>query len=154
MKSCTKVSLEKTDGIVREVIYPVASEETLRDVVQEIETNGTVYHQRVHKIVRASYSRHYRRSLPKLLETLEFRSNNDVHRPVIEALELLKKYKDSKQRFFSAEDDVPIEGVLKNDRQELVTETDAKGNKRINRINYEIYVLQAGATRKSGIAQK
>ncbi len=145
-----KVSLEKTDGIVREVIYPVASEETLRDVVQEIETNGTVYHQRVHKIVRASYSRHYRRSLPKLLETLEFRSNNDVHRPVIEALELLKKYKDSKQRFFSAEDDVPIEGVLKNDRQELVTETDAKGNKRINRINYEIYVLQALRERLRG----
>ena len=57
-----------------------------------------VYHQRVHKIVRASYSRHYRRILPKLLETLEFRSNNDVHRPVIEALELLKKYKDSLYR--------------------------------------------------------
>ena len=69
---------------------------------------------------------------------------------MIEALELLKKYKDSKQRFFSAEDDVPIEGVLKNDRQELVTETDAKGNKRINRINYEIYVLQALRERLRG----
>ena len=123
-----KVSLEKPNGRVKNVIYPVASKEKLRDIVTEYESNGRSYHHRVHKIVRSSYRRHYRRVLPQILETLEFRSNNDIHRPVIEALELLKKYKDSKQRYFSPEDNVPMEGVLKSAMQEILTETDDEGN--------------------------
>ena len=38
--------------------------------------------------LRSSYTGHYRRGLIGLLDTLEFRSNNDIHRPVIEALNL------------------------------------------------------------------
>jgi hypothetical protein len=41
--------------------------------------------------MRASFANHYRRMIPILLSMLEFRSNNDIHRPVIQALELLKK---------------------------------------------------------------
>jgi hypothetical protein len=33
--------------------------------------------------MRRSYQAHYRRLLPPLLETLEFRSNNEAHRPVV-----------------------------------------------------------------------
>ena len=40
--------------------------------------------------MRASFANHYRRMIPQLLELLEFRSNNDLHRPVIEALELAR----------------------------------------------------------------
>lgn len=46
--------------------------------------------------MRASFASHYRRMIPQLLEMLEFRSNNDIHCPVIQALELLKKYAQSK----------------------------------------------------------
>lgn len=42
--------------------------------------------------MRSSFASHYRRMIPLLLEALEFRSNNDQHRPVILALEILKKY--------------------------------------------------------------
>jgi hypothetical protein len=40
--------------------------------------------------IRGSYRSHYRRLLAPLLNTLAFRSNNERHRPVIEALALLK----------------------------------------------------------------
>jgi len=136
-------SLETPEGTVKEVIYPVVSEQTLKDLVKEFKTNGTAYRHQVHTVIRSSYSRHYRRLVPKLLEILEFRSNNDVHRPVIQALELLEKYANSNKRFYGEEEQIPIEGVLKTGWQEILIEKDSKGTERINRINYEISVLQA-----------
>lgn len=136
-------SLETPEGTVKEVIYPVVSEQTLKDLVKEFKANGTAYRHQVHTVIRSSYSRHYRRLVPKLLEILEFRSNNDLHRPVIVALELLKKYAFSNKRFYGEEEQVPIVGVLKSGWQEILMEKDSNGNERINRINYEISVLQA-----------
>ena len=136
-------SLENPDGAVKEVIYPVVSEKTLLNLVKEFKSSGTAYHQKVYKVIRSSYSRHYRRLLPKFLAVLEFRSNNEIHRPVIKALELLKKDADSQQKYYSLNDEIPIDGVLKPSWQEFLIEKDSKGNERINRINYEISVLQA-----------
>ncbi|MDJ0575698.1 MAG: Tn3 family transposase [Xenococcaceae cyanobacterium MO_234.B1] len=136
-------SLEQPEGKIQEVIYPVVSQQTLQDLVKELKASGTAYRQKIHTVVRSSYRHHYRRILPKLLSLLEFRSNNDIHQPVIEALKLLKKYANSKQRYYDSEEKVPIEGVLKKSWQEILIETDTDGNERINRINYEICVLQA-----------
>jgi hypothetical protein len=41
--------------------------------------------------MRASYSHHYRRVIPALLQGLEFRSNNQIHQPVIRALDVIKR---------------------------------------------------------------
>lgn len=93
--------------------------------------------------MRSSYLNHYRRMVPQLLETLEFCSNNDVHRPVISALSLLKRYRDSNQQYYALGEELIIDGVLKNDWKELVLEVDKDGQERINRVNYEICVLTA-----------
>jgi len=136
-------SLEQPEGTVKEVIYPVASEQTLKDLVSEFKASGTAYREKVHTVIRSSYSCHYRRLVPKLLTCLEFRSNNEVYRPVIQALELLKKYANSQQRYYAPEEEIPMEGVLKSGWREILIEKDNKGAERINRINYEISVLQA-----------
>ncbi len=87
-------------------------------------------------------SNHYRRMVPSILSVLEFRSNNDIHRPVIDALNLIKKYVGSTQRYYSKEDEVMIDGVLKNSWRDIVVEIDANGQEIVNRVNYEINVLQ------------
>ncbi len=138
-----QASLEHPEELVKDVVYPVVSPKTLRDLVKEFKLKGPTYRQRVHTVMRSSYLHHYRRMVPQLLDTLEFRSNNDMHRPVICALELLKKYKDSLQRYYAPEDELFIHGVLSNDQQTLIVEVDKNGDKRVNRINYEICVLQA-----------
>jgi Tn3 transposase DDE domain len=112
-------------------------------LVAEYKATGTAYRQRVHTVMRASFANHYRRMIPILLSVLDFRSNNDIHRPVIQALKLLKKYTSSKARYYDAEEEIPIDGVLKSGVRDLLLETDKDGNERINRINYEISVLQA-----------
>jgi len=85
---------------------------------------------------------HYRRVVPQLLEALEFRSNNAIHRPLMEALELLKQYAGSSQRLYPAREDVPLRGVVPPAIEEMVVQTDGKGHQRVDRINYEICVLQ------------
>lgn len=86
---------------------------------------------------------HYRRMVPQILDVLEFRSNNELYQPVIGALELIRKYTGSPQHYYSQEDEVLIDGVLKNTWRDIVVEVDASGAERINRVNYEISVLQA-----------
>ncbi len=138
-----EAALDKPDGTVKEVIYPVVGENTLENLVREFKQTGTAYREKVYTVMRSFYSHHYRRMIPILLSLLEFRSNNQIHRPVIEALELLKKYTQSRERYYAPDETVPLEGVIKNPFSELIVETTSEGTVKINRINYELAVLQA-----------
>jgi Tn3 transposase DDE domain/Domain of unknown function (DUF4158) len=138
-----EVTVANPEGIVQDVVYPVVGKQTLIDLVKEFKSTGTAYRQKVYTFMRSSYSNHYRRMVPKILNTLEFRSNNDVHRPVIEAIELIKKYAFCSQRYYDSSEEVPLEGILRNSWREIIMEKDSDGNERINRINYELSVLQA-----------
>lgn len=135
-------ALNNPDGVIKEVLYPIVSEETLRNIVKEWKAGGPLYRQQLCIVIRNSYRLHYRRLLPKLLSTLEFRSNNELHRPVIEAIEILKKYAGKKKRWFPI-DKVPLEGILQPLWRDAVIEKTPKGTQRVNRITYEICVLQA-----------
>ncbi len=136
-------SLEHPEKSVQDVIYPVVSPSTLKNLVKEFKSSGPTYRERVYTVMRASYLHHYRRMVPQILEALEFRSNNELYQPVIKALELIKKYTDSSQHYYSSEDEVFVDGVLKNSWREIVVEVDSSGVEKINRVNYEISALQA-----------
>lgn len=138
-----EASLDHPKGQVDEVIYPVVGEQTLRDLVKEYHATGRSYREKVHTIMRGSYSHHYRRMVPQLLSVLEFHSTNDQHQPVLEALDLMQTYTGSKQRFYGSEDTVPLDGVVPKEWQETLLEPDAKGQPRVNRINYEMHTLHA-----------
>jgi hypothetical protein len=136
-------ALRQPDGTIREVVYPVVAEETLRQIVQEYESTGISYRSKVYTVMRSCYSHHYRRIVPLILNLLEFRSNNDRHRPVIEAISLLKQYLGRPQRFYDASEAIPIEGVISRAWQSVIFETGRNGELRVNRIKYELAVLQA-----------
>ncbi|EMY4797518.1 transposase [Bacillus cereus] len=133
-------AVEQPDGIVRDVLFPVVGEDTLKDIIKEMKYTGPTYKQKVHTVMRSSYGTHYRRMVPALLDVLEFRSNNDVHRPVIDAIELLKQYKLTNQYTYNETDYIPIEGIVKPGWIDTVID---KETNRVNRVNYEICVLQA-----------
>jgi len=131
--------------VVRDVVFSIVSEQTLRDLVKEYKSTGSAYQQKVQTMMRSSYSRHYRRMVPVILKHLEFCSNNEVHRPVILALEVLKKYVDlpSTQAYFPRSETVPLEVVPKDWRPAVVKSEKDQEKEHINRINYELCVLQA-----------
>ncbi|MGW1758352.1 Tn3 family transposase [Streptomyces mirabilis] len=134
-------AIGKPDEVVREALYPVVGEKTLRDLVAEAKANEKVFKAKVRTTLRSSYSSYYRQMLPPLLRTLGFRCNNTAYRPVMDAMALLEKYAevDGKTRFYDAGDTVPMDGVVRKDWREAVV--DDKG--KVERIPYELCVLVA-----------
>jgi len=125
-------------GTVKNVIFPVASEDILKDIIKELKSSGPIYRYKVQNVMRASYIHHYRRMIPIILNSLEFRSNNTSHKPVIDGIDLIKKYQDSQKQQYSNDEDVPIKGVVKNEWTSFVIQSDG-----INRANYELALLDA-----------
>jgi hypothetical protein len=136
-------TLAQPDGVVRDVVFPVVGEQTLRDLVKEWKATGPTYRVTLRTVIRNSYQGHYRRMVPKLLAALEFRSNNDCHRPVMQGLELVKRFADSKVHTFPPDEEVPLDGVVRGLWRDAVVEKDAAGRNRVNRVTYEIAVLEA-----------
>ena len=137
-----EAAMEQPDGTVREVLFPVCGENTLGALVKEYHSKGPVYRRHVHTLLRSSYSNHYRRMLPLILDKLIFRSNNSAHQPIIDALDWLKSHRNSRSQFINCAD-IPIDGIVRPQLQDLLLETAPNADQRINRINYEICVLQA-----------
>jgi hypothetical protein len=79
--------------------------------------------------------------LGPVLGALQFKCNNTVYRPVMDAIDLLASYAlvDAKVKVYAAETMVPIDGVVPKAWQDAVT--DDRG--RIERIPYELCVLIA-----------
>jgi TnpA family transposase len=132
---------EQPDRTVREVIFPVVGERTLRDLVAEAKADEAALKARVRTVLEASYSNYYRRMLPKLLGALQFRCNNTAYRPVMDALDLLHRYADraGRDRFYDRAERIPIEGVVPRDWREAII--DERG--RVLRSSYELCVLGA-----------
>lgn len=136
-----EAALDHPKGIVEDVLYPVVSEQTLRELVKEYKSTHS-YQQQIQVRMRASYGKHYRRMVPLILQVLAFRSNNNTHRPLIEALSLLSRYAVSTLQYYPPGENVPIEGVVRPQWRQIVVERDRQGNLRLNRINYEICALE------------
>ena len=138
-----EAAVEHPDDPVREVVFPVASETLLRDLIKEYQSKGPAFRRQVHTIIRASYSHHYRSMVPELLDILDFRSNNELYRPVIQAIQLVKDYVRSPRPLYPEEEVISIKEVVAPRWREFVVEKEADGTERVNRLNYEMCVLQA-----------
>jgi TnpA family transposase len=133
--------VDRPDGVVREVVFPVVGEHTFEALVREARAAGTPRSRRVHTAVRASYGSYYRRMMPRLLAVLDFRSNNGTHRPLLDALDAIRRAEGEGRQYFPVEE-IAIEGVIRPKWRDVVVEDALGGRQRVNRINYEICVLQ------------
>jgi TnpA family transposase len=79
--------------------------------------------------------------MPRLLAALDFRSNNGTHRPLLDALDAIRRAEGEGRQYFPIEE-IAIEGVIRPKWREIVVEDAPGGGQRVNRINYEICVLQ------------
>jgi len=139
-----EAAIDKPDGSVREVVFPVVSEQTLRDLVKEYKAGGSTYQQQVQKAMRGPYSKHYRRMVPVILKHLAFCSNNEVHQPIIQALDLLRKYIDVPltQPHFASIENVPLDEIVPASwRKAVVTQDKTGKTEQVSRLNYELCVL-------------
>ncbi|MGV9865705.1 DUF4158 domain-containing protein [Rhodococcus koreensis] len=138
-----EATVDAGDKLVRDTVFPVAPQAMLRDLVAEFKSSGPTYQRTVKATLRASYTNHYRAGLIKLLSVLEFRSNNTVHRPVLDALTLIDKYAGANLRYYPLDGSVPVHRGVSGDWAELVYQADKRGHRRVVRMVYEICTFQA-----------
>ena len=95
-----EAALENPDEAVEVVIYPAAGGKKILEAVVKEHQAGQSYQQRVLAAMRRSYQHHGRRMVTPVQKALEFRSNNTVYRPVLEALEVIKTYAHSRSVYY------------------------------------------------------
>jgi len=132
-------ALDRPDDSVRSVVFPVVGEATLRDLVREAKANQRAFQTRVRTVLSGSYTNHYRRMLPQLLAALTFRSHNVAYRPVMDALEVLRRYagRDGRAKVYDQDETIPLDGVVPAAWREAIC--DDAG--RVSRIPYELCAL-------------
>ena len=136
------VAVDKApEGHIPDVIFPVIGRDKIHELAQAYMAQTPSFTYRVQKTMRQSYSRHYRRILPIVLGGLSFASNSPTMSPLLRALTVLNAKHGSKAHYYNAKD-VPIEGIVPGNLRDLMVETAPDGLQRINRISYEICVLQ------------
>jgi len=129
------------EGDIPQVIFPVVPRETIRELAQAYLADTPSFTTRVHRTIRRSYAQHYRRVLPVILRALTFRASSSSAKPLLEALSVLTQTAEHKPQYY-AQDEVPVEGVIRPRLRDIVLEAGPGDQTRINRINYEICVLQ------------
>ena len=121
-------------GIVSDVIFPVVGAAKLKAIIDEHNAKGTL-DVRIQTVMRGSYANHYRPMLPSLLSVLNFRSNNKVWRPILDALALIVRLNEEGRRYAPAAR-APDGSIPRKWRETVI---DRRG--RLNVISYELCVL-------------
>ena len=133
-----EAAVNNPDGKVRDVIFPVVGEQTLKDLVEEFKASGSYFTQKVMTKATASYKHHYKRMFPKVLRVLDFQSKAPALKPMMKALKLLitKDELDAKDL-----KKLPIDGVIDKEDKRLVLTVDDKGKQTIDEVKYRLLFL-------------
>ena len=60
--------------------------------------------------------------VPKILETMEFKSNNEYHRPILEALDWIKSGDNNRRKHFNLDEPFPTEEIIKPKWYDVIVE--------------------------------
>lgn len=130
--------LSEPDMSIRNVIFPIAAKEKLKNIVDEYKSKGSKYQRILHQQIRSSYAGYYRRMLLPILDNITFKSTNNDYQPILDGLILIKKYFKSGKKYFPDEEDVPLSFLPQKWQQRVIDENSGK----IKRICYEVYLLK------------
>ena len=129
-------TLVNPDATVRDVVYPITGEDKLK-VLANGQGEERIWAVMVFKLTRGSLRSHYRQLLKSLFTTLTFRSNNDLHRLLLDAISWIKLNADATMRIIPPTAGLPIDGVVALKWKPAVVELDRS----VNQISYELCVL-------------
>lgn len=138
----SRSALENPTGIIEEKIYPEVGQETLGNLVKELYCKGKWYQNQVHIKMHSLYSHAHRKTLLTLLDTFLFKTKLNESKPLLEAINIIKSQTDSSDDYYSNSLNVPIKNVVPTEWQNLVITHSENGAQKINRINYELSVLE------------
>tara|TARA_Y100000588_G_C14269376_1_gene931579 strand:- start:764 stop:3691 length:2928 start_codon:yes stop_codon:yes gene_type:complete len=132
------INRDNPKEIIEDIVYPTVPQ---KEIDQIISTRNLV--KKTKKIIQETvvkgYVSNYRSVIFKILEQLEIFSNNQL---LLDAIGLLRRYRQSKLAYYPLEEDIPINKLLSKKEQEKFFECDKSGNQRVLRKDYECAVLK------------
>ncbi|MCI2416013.1 hypothetical protein MOQ72_01125 [Saccharopolyspora sp. K220] len=135
-----RTALESPDDTVRDALYPIVSEKSLRELLRDSERGEPVQARRERAVLRSTYSSYYQQVLLLVVGGLEFRCRETASWPIMAALgELMDDYTRvwGTARYYEAEQNIPVAGIVPKTWQSAVVD----GQGRIERVLYQLCVL-------------
>lgn len=127
------------DGTVRAVVFPAAGEDVLARLVAEAGEEDLDFEVVRLEVAEAKYRGHYRQMMKPVLDLLTFRADNPAQLPLLEGIELVRRYLNTKHSFYPEEERIP-EKLLTGRWRELVFQPSPQGE-RADKHAFEICVL-------------
>jgi TnpA family transposase len=125
--------INNPDKTIKEAVYPVFSKEKLKSVVDERDNHDIHFDKQLFGNIQSSYKSHYRKAIPLVFDNLKFNSNNDLYKPIIKAINIIKK--DDSKKFNISK--IPIDGIVKEAKKDFVIK-----DNHISKIDYELCILE------------
>src|SRR3990167_8074348 len=133
---------ENPTGVIQEIIYPQVEQETLKNLAKELYFKGKWYQTQVHMKMHSLYSHASRKMLLALLDSFTLKTNLNASIPLINGIQIIRTYCDFQHEFYPDDANIPIKNVVPNEWVDLVVVNSENGNRKINRVNYELSVFQ------------
>ena len=136
-----KASTENPEGKVKDVIYQAVGLDVLKRIVTEfdVQTQEADYERSKTSAMQAKYSRYYRRMLKPVFNALVFHAHNPACQPIIDGINLIKRYVDKRCTHYPAKEQIP-KGLIAGFWKDLVYQTTENGI-RVSRYDFEICTL-------------
>ncbi len=132
------INHDNPKAVIEDKVYDEVPKEQLRDIIEDLSNRGKGwYHTKVKEKMYSIYSHSSRQSLLSILSTLELHSSDGRYLTVIEAIEYIKKYANSKYDAILP----PLEDVISASWYDIAITTDNNDNITVNKFSYELAVL-------------
>lgn len=143
LHSLADITASNPEGVIQNKVYPKVSQETLHNLVKELESRGRWYQLQVQTKIQSLYSHGSRINILKLIDAFDFRGSNENNKGLLEAISFIKQNCDLTAEYYPNTSIVPIEGAISSEWKSIVIEKCSKTSiEKIKRINYEIAVLE------------
>lgn len=139
------ISTQYPQGIIQDKIYPIVSEDMLRDLLTDLDHRGKWYQGEVNLKIHSLYAGGSRQVLLTLLEAFDLHTHLPECKPILAALAFIRKNKELKDVYYPDSDKVLIDNVIPSQWSSLVIQPDEDNSDKvkIHKIRYEIAVLEA-----------
>lgn len=138
------ISTQYPQGIIQDKIYPIVSEDMLRDLLTDLDHRGKWYQGEVNLKIHSLYAGGSRQLLLTLLEAFDLRTHLPECKPILAALAFIRENKDLKDVYYPDTEKILIDNVIPSQWSNLVIQPDENHSDKvkIHKIRYEIAVLE------------
>lgn len=133
-----EINRDNPKSVIEEAVYPSIPKDTIDKIIRTRD-----YAKERKKEIRESvintYSINYRTILFRILDCFDLHSDNKLF---LQAVSVVKQFRESKLRYYPADQKVPLENLVSKQLQKHITQRNKNGDLQVLRKNYECAIFK------------